>query len=84
MATPNLILPKPYILIEPSGSSAGIETVDSPLIFGNIVIINDLSDMYSVNDAVIFNPNKGEILRYDGVDFYLIEEQYIYSKEVAV
>lgn len=84
MATPNIILQKPLALIQPSSSISGIETVDSPLLFGTIAIINELSDMWAVNDTVIFNPDKGDILRYDGIDFYLIDEKYIYSQEQLV
>lgn len=81
MAAPDLTLQKPLVLIQQSGSVLGITMTATPLIFGTVVLVYGTCDTWAVNDSVLFDPTKGSTLRYSDVDYYLIDELYIYSKE---
>lgn len=84
MPAPDIILNKDQVLLTQTGSALGIEVDNSPLLFGLIALINDLSDRYEVNDAVMFNPVGATILKYDNVDYYLTTEDKIFFTEVPL
>lgn len=82
MPAPDLILQKPFILIESGSSGLGGYPSGSSLNFGEVVLTNDLCEQYAVGDNVMYT-TVGEILvTYDGVQYSLVEEKSIFYKEV--
>ena len=84
MAAPGIILNNKQVLLSQTGDTLGIELNNSPLLFGLIELINDLSDRYAVNDAVLFDPVGATLFDYSGVSYFLTTEDKVYFKEVPL
>lgn len=83
MPTPDLVLPKPYVLIlAGQGSVLGGTASGTSLNFGQIVLIFETSDAYVVNDNVSYNPQGQVLVTYDDVQYAMVREEAILNKEI--
>lgn len=82
MAVPPLILKKGEILVYQGSSPLNIELQNSPFLNGAVALVSDLTDEYSVEDNVLFDPTNATKFKYDSVNYYLIKESDIKYKEI--
>jgi len=83
MPTPDLILPRPYVLINAGqGSVLGGTSSGSGLNFGTIALIFETSDMYAIGDNVTYNTQGQSLITYDDVEYALVEENKILNREI--
>lgn len=83
MATPTLVLNYPDVLILPQASVSGGVPSGSPINFGMIMLIYQLSDKYQGGDTVSYDPTGQTLATYDGIEYALVKESKILSKEIA-
>lgn len=80
---PSIILPKGYLLLQQTKGNLSMD--NNSYLSGTVVLINDLCEMYSVWEVVLFNPNDGIIVRHvDGTDvyvYYIVREDSILYKQ---
>lgn len=81
MPTPNVILPKPLIMVQPGGSYQDGSIANSPINFGNIVLVYDTCDSYSAGYNVMYVTTGQTIVNYAGVEYAIIEESKILTNE---
>ncbi len=83
MPTPDLILPKPFVLI-PQGQASVLGAIQSGtgLGFGAIALIYETSDAYEIGDTVTYDTRGQSLITYDNVEYALIEENKIINKEI--
>ena len=85
MAAPAIILGKGQVLITNSASVLGLISLDNKVQFGVVAAINDLSDRFTVNDAVIYEPTKIiDRLLYGSTIYILINEDGITGTETDI
>jgi len=83
MPTPDLVLQTPFYLIQSgtgsllSGSSAG-----TGVNFGLIVLKNEISDSFEVDDTVLYVTARQTLVTYDQVEYALLREEDILYKEI--
>jgi len=83
LAAPDIILDRPFVLIQESGSSLGITTDNnSSILFGGIVNIYETSDRYSIGDSVMFIRDGSTSILYDNSVYLLVREEFVFFKEV--
>lgn len=80
MALSDLTLKKGQLILTQT-SGAVVELDNSPFLYGSIVSIADLSDMYVAGDAVLFDPLGSTTFSISGTNFYLTTEDKVYWKE---
>lgn len=80
MALSDLTLKKGQLILTQT-SGAEVELDNSPFLYGSIVSIADLSDMYVIGDVVLFNPISSTTFQISGTNFYLTTEDKVYWKE---
>lgn len=80
MALSDLTLKKGQLILTQT-SGAVVELDNSPFLYGSIVSIADLSDMYVVGDVVLFDPIGSTTFSISGTNFYLTTEDKVYWKE---
>ncbi len=72
------------ILTQTEGSEAGFTFRSFPFKTGTVAFINDLSDLYSEGDVVVYNTNGATIFQCDLIDYvFLTEDKIIYKYETA-
>ena len=76
MTLSDIILKKGEIML----TQVVIENIpnNSPFIFGNVERPSDLSDMYAIDDKVIFDNSKSISLTIEDVNYFLTTEDNIY------
>ena len=81
----SLILKQGYVLISQSVSGMGLEMDNNSCLFGEVVQVNDLCELYAENDIVLFYPNGSQLIRIDKEGtystYYLVREDDILLKE---
>lgn len=82
MPATDIILQKPFVLISPDGSTIGVDTSGGSLLSGTIKNIYETSDMYAIEDVVLYSDSGSDIINYEGVNYVLLREEKIFSKEV--
>ena len=83
MALSDLTLKKgQVILTQTDGSVATLD--NSPFIYGSIVSIANLSDMYVVGDVVLFDPMGSTKFSISGSNFFITTEDKLYWEEPLV
>jgi hypothetical protein len=83
MTLSDLILKKGQILI----SQIIIENIyldGSAFLYGNVEIANDLSDMYDIDDKVMFNPSNATRFSIDDTLYHLTTEDQVYSTFINI
>ena len=83
MAAPDIVINKSQIVLTQTTSGWGIVMDNNDFLFGNVEIVNDLSEQYIVNDIVLFDPQGAKMFMYDDTTFYLTTEDKIYFKETT-
>lgn len=79
---PGFILKKGQLIVTADASSAsGMQLSNSILNYGYVERVNDLCDMYSAGDYVIFDPTNSVRFTFDNVFYYLITEYETYLTE---
>ena len=81
MPAPSVILPKPLIMIESGGSYLSGTTSNTPISFGNIVIVYDTCDNFEVGVNVAYLTEGQTLVNYSGIQYVLIEERKILTNE---
>ena len=82
MATPNLVMQKPYALIEVGASQLSGVPSGTGLNFGTIALIYQTSDNYEIGDDVSYNPAGQTLIAYDNVEYAMVREEFILNKEI--
>jgi len=83
MPAPDLVLQNPYYLIQAgtgsvlSGGSSG-----TGINFGLIVLKNEISDSFEVDDTVLYITARQTLVTYDQVEYALLKEEDILYKEI--
>ena len=83
MAAPDIVINKGQIVLTQTTSGWGIVMDNNDFLFGNVEIVNDLSEQYILNDIVLFDPQGAKMFMYDDTTFYLTTEDKIYFKETT-
>lgn len=83
MAAPDIVINKGQIVLTQTTSGWGIIMDNNDFLFGNVEIVNDLSEQYILNDIVLFDPQGAKMFMYDDTTFYLTTEDKIYFKETT-
>jgi hypothetical protein len=82
---PSIVLPQGYLLLSQSESIGDLVMDNNSNLFGEVMLANDLCELYAVGDSVLFDPNQGIIMRYDietnSYTYYLVREDSILFKE---
>jgi hypothetical protein len=81
MPTPSVILPKPLIMIQPGDSYQGGTSVNTPINFGNIVLVYDTCDLYEVGENVAYLIDGQTTMYYGSTQYAIIEENKILANE---
>lgn len=81
MATPDITLNNNEILLTQVESGLGIYQDNNPFINGNVEMINDLEDIWRINDLVLFDPTYAIRFVFDNITYYLISTNKIQYKE---
>ncbi len=81
MPAPSVILPKPLIMIQPGGSYLGGTPENTPINFGNIVLVYDTCDAYEVGENVTYLTDGQTVLSYSGTEYALVLESKILANE---
>jgi hypothetical protein len=80
---PSIILPKGYLLL--SQIKGNLDMDNNSYLAGSAVMVNDLCEMYSVGEVVLFNPNDGIIVRHTSEGsvyvYYIVREDSILYKQ---
>jgi hypothetical protein len=82
---PDIVLPQGYVMLSQSASIQDLVMDNNSNLFGEVILVNDLCELYAVGDSVLFNPNEGIIMRYDietnSYTYYFVREDSILLKE---
>ena len=77
MTLSDIILKKGEIML----TQINIENIfldNTSYIYGNIERVNDLSDMYAIDDKVLFDADNATKFTVDGEYYYLVKEDDVY------
>lgn len=80
MALADLTLKKGQLILTQT-TGAEVDLDNSPFLFGTVVAIADLSDMYEIADVVLFDPTAATKFQISGTDFFLTTEDKVYWEE---
>lgn len=84
MAAPAIILESGQVLIQKSASVYGLVPINgNPTLFGTVVLVNDLSDGVSVNDAVMYDGSKAKDFLYGSTIYALVNQEFISGVETV-
>lgn len=83
MPATDIILQKPFVLIQQTGSELGVNTGGGGILSGMIVNIYQTSDMYTIGDVVSYRVAGQEIISYENIDYSLVTEDKIFYKEIV-
>jgi len=78
---PDITLRYPYVAILASVSVLDGTAQDADVVFGQVVVVNDLSDSVSVNDYVTYSKKNQIQVIYDNIMYSIIPESDIIYKE---
>lgn len=81
MAAIDIILNAGQIVLSQSTSWTGIVLDDSPLLFGSVEVINDLTDRFEVGNNVLFDPTNATKFSYSGIEYFLTTEDKVFFQE---
>lgn len=82
MAVPNIILPKPYILLTQQDSGLGLEFVNSNIVFGYVEKVYDTSDRVAVGQSAMFDITQAQKFIYGSTMYYMIKDEFVTGQEV--
>jgi hypothetical protein len=81
----DLILKQGYVLLSQTISTLDLEMDNNSCLFGEVIAVNDLCELYAEDDIVLFDPVGCQIIRIDKmgtfVTYYLVREDNILLKE---
>lgn len=77
MALPDIVLNKGQICLTQT-TPYSIELDNSGFQFGTVAVVNDLCDMYSVGQVVLYDPQFSTRFRFDSVEYFLTTEDKIF------
>ena len=83
MPAPDVVLPKPYVLVSEAASTLEGSAAGSNINFGTIDLIYETSDRFVVGDTVMYISEGQTLVSYSGVTYALITEDKILNKEVV-
>lgn len=81
MAAPDITLKEGTILLTQETSQLDIYQVNNAFINGRVEQVNDLDDVYSVNDIVLFDANEAVMFKYSDTTYYVAQVDKIFYKE---
>ena len=84
MPAPSVILPKPLIMIQPGGSYQSGTSGQTPINFGNIVLVYDTCDLYEVGENVAYLTTGQTLVNYSNVEYAIVEESKILTNEGSI
>lgn len=81
----DIVIPKGYIIVVQSVSTAGFEMDNNSNLYGEVVAVNDLCESYAIGDIVLFLTTDVQIMIHKGgvttESSYLVREEDILFKE---
>jgi hypothetical protein len=83
MTLSDIVLKKGQILIR----QIIIENIyldSSAYIYGNVELVSDLTDMYSIDDKIMFNPANAVRFSIDDILYHLTTEDNLYSSFINI
>jgi hypothetical protein len=82
VAVPDLILPRPYVLIQATQSNLGLLPVrNSTIKFGSVVLAYDTSDRVLAGQQVMFDENESNIFLYGSTQYWLVKDEFVTGQE---
>lgn len=81
MPAPSVILPKPLIMIQPGDSYLSGAAINTPINFGNIVLVYETCDMYEAGENVAYLTEGQTAVFYSSVQYVIVEESKILTNE---
>ena len=86
---PDIVLPQGYVMLSQSASALNLEMDNNSNLFGEVVLANDLCELYTVGDNVLFRSSDAVLMRYtigsEGdytyYTYYVMREDLILFKE---
>lgn len=68
-------------MIQPGDSYLSGTSINTPINFGNIVLIYDTCDLYVVGENVAYLTDGQTAMFYDGTQYVIVEEDKILTNE---
>jgi hypothetical protein len=82
LAVPDIILPRPYVLIQATQSNLGLLPVrNSTIKFGSVVLAYDTSDRVLAGQQVMFDENESNIFLYGSTQYWLVKDEFVTGQE---
>jgi len=81
MPAPSIILPKSLIMIQPGDSYLSGTSINTPINFGNIVLVYETCDMYEVGENVAYLTEGQTTMYYSSVQYVIVDESKILTNE---
>lgn len=78
MAVTDLILKAGQIILTETANDSEFQPDNSSFTFGEVVSVNELTDMYTVGDRVYFDGVASTKFNISGVVYYLTTEDKVY------
>jgi hypothetical protein len=78
MTVTDLILKNKQIIVTETSNDAEFQPDNSALLFGEVAVVNDLTEMYTVGDRVYFDASDSRKFLLNDVLYYLTTEDKIY------
>lgn len=83
MAISNIILQKPFAILQQSAGLVDFASADGTINNATIVNIHELSDKFSVGDVVAYVVDKTIPVSNNGQNYLMIDEQYLFLTQQA-
>lgn len=82
MTASDLVLGKGQVLVKQANSLYGITDTTEGYLFGEIVLVNDLSDKSQVTQVILFNPEAAiSSFKISSIQYWIILEDLISINE---
>ena len=78
MAVSDLILKVGQIILIETDNDSGFQPDNSSLLFGEVVSVNQLTNLYTVTDRVYFDSSTSQKFNISGIAYYLTTEDKVY------
>jgi hypothetical protein len=79
MTLSDLILEKGQIVLSQAVLELAPVLDNSPFLYGSVQRVSDLSDMYTIDDTVLFDAGTATKFSLDGGYYYLTTEDNVYT-----
>jgi hypothetical protein len=81
MPAPDVTLNSGQVLLTQTSSLLSIDASGTGLQFGEVELVSELDDRFSVGDVVLFDPKDANQLSFSGAIYFLTTEDKIFFNE---